>query len=89
MFDDLIPEKQLAWLEEARRRGLLTAEQKPELDKARQQTALNKIQTMIESEHARRSSEWSAFSQMVPLALVGALAVFLFGRGARYVLANE
>lgn len=89
MFDDLIPEKRLPLLEEARRRGLLTTEQKAELDKARQITALNKIRTLIENDHARRASLWSVFSQIVPLSLIGALMIFLLGRGIRYVLSNE
>lgn len=47
LFDDLIPEKRLPLLEEARRRGLLTPEQKAELDKSRHQTAPKKIRAMI------------------------------------------
>jgi hypothetical protein len=83
----LSPE-QRPYVEEARRRGLLPPESTKKLDTPSQWMP-SELREKVEADHARRASMWSAFSDIVPLCLVGALALFIFGRGVRYVLANE
>ena len=68
-------------MEELERRGALPSDLQGPLDEARKQLVLSDLRAEIEKVHARaRASIWSEFSVIVPLCLMGTLALFLFGR---------
>lgn len=63
---------------------------KARIDKQSTQAMLAALRDkLITQNRARRSSQIEVFTHIVPLSLFAAIAIFLFGRGVRYVLANE